>query len=77
MSTLKKQLAVILPLLSEEANHNRDPDVKYRLYALKAIVESKKDVKKAKAKAKSNFQASGEKDQAITSSRTSAWTRAN
>lgn len=47
MSTLKKQLAVILPLLSEEANHNRDPDVKYRLYALKAIVESKKDVKKA------------------------------
>ena len=47
MSKLKKQLEVILPMLSEEANHNRDPDVKFRLYALKAIVESKKDVKKA------------------------------
>jgi transposase InsO family protein len=47
MSKLKDQLKVILPLLSEESNHNRDPEVKFRLYALKAIVESKKDVKKA------------------------------
>jgi transposase len=47
MSKLKDQLKVILPTLSEEANHNRDPDVKFRLYALKSIVESKKDVKKA------------------------------
>ena len=47
MSKLKDQLKVILPKLSEEANHNRDPEVKFRLYALKSIVESKKDVKKA------------------------------
>jgi hypothetical protein len=37
MSKLKDQLKEILPLLSEEANHNRDPDVKFRLYALKAV----------------------------------------
>jgi len=47
MSKLKDQLKVILPTLSEEANRNQDPEVKFRLYALKAIVESKKDVKKA------------------------------
>jgi transposase len=47
MSKLKDQLKVILPKLSEEANHNRDSDVKFRLYALKAIVGSAKDVKKA------------------------------
>jgi transposase InsO family protein len=47
MSKLKQQLKVILPSLSRDANHNRDPEVKFRLYALKAIVESKKDVKKA------------------------------
>jgi len=47
MSKLKNQLKVILPRLSEEANKNRDPEVKFRLYALKSIVESKKDVKKA------------------------------
>ena len=47
MSKLKDQLKVILPKLSEEANHNHDPEVKFRLYALKSIVESKKDVKKA------------------------------
>ena len=47
MSKLKDQLKVILPTLSEEANRNQDKEVKFRLYALKAIVESKKDVKKA------------------------------
>ena len=47
MSKLKAQLKVILPKLSEEANHHRDPDVKFRLYALKAIVGSTKNVKKA------------------------------
>ena len=47
MSKLKDQLKVILPTLAPDANHNRDPEVKFRLYALKAIVESKKDVKKA------------------------------
>ena len=47
MSKLKDQLKVILPTLSEEANHNRDPEVKFRLYALKSIVESKRDVKSA------------------------------
>jgi transposase InsO family protein len=47
MSKLKDQLKKILPTLSGEANQNRDPEVKFRLYALKAIVESKKDVKKA------------------------------
>jgi transposase len=47
MSKLKDQLKVILPTLSEEANRNQDKEVKVRLFALKAIVESKKDVKKA------------------------------
>ena len=47
MSKLKDQLKVILPTLAVDANHNRDPEVKFRLYALKAIVESKKDIKKA------------------------------
>ena len=47
MSKLKDQLKVILPTLSEEANRNQDEDVKFRLYALKSIVESKKDVKHA------------------------------
>src|SRR4051812_16893086 len=47
MSKLKSQLKVILPTLSREANRNQDKEVKFRLYALKAIVGSKKDVKKA------------------------------
>jgi len=47
MSKLKAQLKVILPTLSEEANRNQDREVKFRLYALKAIVSSTKDVKKA------------------------------
>src|ERR1035437_10263786 len=47
MSKLKVQLKVILPGLSEQANHNRNPEVKFRLYALRSIVESAKDVKKA------------------------------
>jgi transposase InsO family protein len=47
MSKLKDQLKVILPMLSEEANRNQDREVKFRLYALKAIVNSKQDVKKA------------------------------
>ena len=36
MSKLKDQLKVILPGLSEQANHNRNPEVKFRLYALKS-----------------------------------------
>ena len=47
MSKLKDQLKVILPGLSAQANHNRNPEVKFRLYALKSVVDSKKDVKKA------------------------------
>jgi transposase InsO family protein len=47
MSKLKDQLKEILPTLSREANHNRDPEVKFRLYALTSIVESKKDIKHA------------------------------
>jgi transposase len=47
MSKLKAQLKVILPTLSEEANRNQDREVKFRLYALKSIVGSTKDVKKA------------------------------
>ena len=47
MSKLKDQLKVILPTLAEEANHNRDPEVKFRLYVLKYVTESKKDVKTA------------------------------
>jgi transposase len=47
MSKLKDQLKVILPTLSEEANRNQDREVKFRLYALKSIVNSTKDVKTA------------------------------
>ena len=47
MSKLKNQLKEILPSLSEEANRNHNPEVKFRLYALKSIVESRKDVKSA------------------------------
>jgi transposase InsO family protein len=47
MSKLKDQLKMIMPRLSESANRNQDKEVKFRLYALKSIVESKKDVKRA------------------------------
>ena len=47
MPKLKDQLKIILPTLSEEANHNRDPEVKFRLYSLKYVVESKKNIKAA------------------------------
>jgi transposase len=47
MSKLKDQLKLILPKLSEQANRNQNKEIKKRLYALKAIVESKKDVKHA------------------------------
>jgi transposase InsO family protein len=47
MSKLKDQLKLIMPKLSEQANRNQDKEVKFRLYALKAIVDSKKDVKHA------------------------------
>jgi transposase InsO family protein len=47
MSKLKAQLKVILPSLAEEANRNQDSEVKFRLYALKSIVDSKKNIKHA------------------------------
>ena len=47
MSKLKDQLKLILPKLSDEANRNQDKEVKFRLYALRAIVFSKRDIKHA------------------------------
>lgn len=46
MSHLKYQLKLLVSSLSEDANKIKDPEVKRRLYLIKAVVESKKDVKK-------------------------------
>ena len=46
MSALKYQLKELVSSLSAEANKNKDPLVKQRFYLIKAVVESKKDIKK-------------------------------
>ncbi len=46
MSAIKYQLRELVASLSGEANKIKDPEVKRRLYLIKAVVESKKDVKK-------------------------------
>jgi len=46
MSAIKYQLREVLSSLSAEANKIRDPEIKKRLYLLKAVSESKKDIKK-------------------------------
>ena len=46
MSAMKYQLKVLISSLGSEANKNKDPEVKRRFYLIKAVVESKKDVKK-------------------------------
>lgn len=46
MSSLKYQLKELVSSLSAEANRNKDPEVKRRFYLIKAVCESKKDVKK-------------------------------
>jgi len=46
MSGLKYQLKEVISSLSLEANKNRDKEVKKRFYLIKAVIESKKDVKK-------------------------------
>ena len=46
MSAIKYQLRELVASLSIEANKLKDPDVKRRLYLIKAVIESKKDVKK-------------------------------
>ena len=46
MSALKLQVEELLASLSAEANTNKNPEVKRRLYLIKAVVESSKDVKK-------------------------------
>lgn len=46
MSSMKYQLKELISTLSLEANKNRDPEIKRRFYLIKAVVESKKDVKK-------------------------------
>ena len=46
MSQLKYQLKSVLSTLSSEANKNKDPEVKRRLYLIKAVVNSDKDIKK-------------------------------
>lgn len=46
MSALKYQLKDLISSLSLDANKNRDPEVKRRFYLIKAVVDSKKDVKK-------------------------------
>src|ERR1017187_3119542 len=46
MSALKYQLKDLISSLGSEANKNKDPEVKKRFYLIKAVAESKKDVKK-------------------------------
>ena len=46
MSALKYQLKELVSSLSAEANQNKDKQVKQRFYLIKAVIESKKDVKK-------------------------------
>ena len=46
MPSLKLQLKELVTSLSAEANANKNPEVKRRFYLIKAVVESKKDVKK-------------------------------
>ena len=46
MSSRKYQLAKLLPSLSATAQKTKDREVKARFYLIKAVVESKKDVKK-------------------------------
>jgi transposase InsO family protein len=47
MSALKYQLKDLLPSLSDEANKISDREVKQRFYLIRAVCESKKDVKKS------------------------------
>ena len=46
MSSLQYQLKSLISSLSSEANKVKDPEIKKRFYLIKAVVESKKDVKK-------------------------------
>lgn len=46
MSALKLQAKVLLASQSAEANVNKNPEVKRRLYLIKVVVESNKEVKK-------------------------------
>lgn len=46
MSALKYQLKELISSLGSEANKNKDPEVKKRFYLIKAVCDSKKDVKK-------------------------------
>jgi len=46
VSALKLQLRKILPELSSQANKISDPEIKKRLYLIKAVTESPKDVKR-------------------------------
>lgn len=47
MSQLKKELEIVLQRLGVEANKIHDKEVKKRYYAIKRVVNSKRDVKKA------------------------------
>jgi hypothetical protein len=47
VSSLQYQLQSLLPRLTEESRKLRDPEAKERLYFLKIVAFSKKDVKKA------------------------------
>jgi hypothetical protein len=44
MSELRKQLRLILPTLSAEANANTNKEIRRHLYLIKAVVESRKSV---------------------------------
>lgn len=46
MPSLKYQLRELLASLSAESNQLKDPVAKQRLYLIKAVAESKKDIKK-------------------------------
>ena len=46
MSALKYQLRDLISSLGAEANRIKNPEIKKHFYLIKAVVESKKDVKK-------------------------------
>jgi hypothetical protein len=46
MSSLKYQLKSVIASLSAEANRTKNAEIKKRFYLIKAVVESKKDIKK-------------------------------
>ena len=58
MSKIKYRLEKLLPSLVTEARRTKDPEIKARFYLIKAVVSSKKSVKKvceSRGESRENF----------------------